>query len=210
MPIKIFHIIHISKLPFIVNCGFLYSDAIIRQNPLVGQTIGMNTIKDRRQKILLSSHNGLYVGQCVPFYFCPRSVMLYLLHRANHPGVLYRDGQQDIIHLVSDLHKTVDWAKRQKLRWAFTDSNAGSYYFNDFAKLSGLDRIDWDAVHAEDWRNFSVREKKQAEFLVENNFPWQLIEEIGVYSDLQLKLVHNILGFQKKQRFINVKSQWYY
>lgn len=58
------------------------NDALVRENHLEGTTIGMETIKDRRlHKCQLRSHPGLFVGQCVPFYFCPRPVMLYMIHK---------------------------------------------------------------------------------------------------------------------------------
>ena len=66
----------------------------------------MNQIKERRLKELtLSSHPGLHVGDCVPFYFCPRSIMLYLIYRANHPELAYRGGQKPIVHLEADLQQ---------------------------------------------------------------------------------------------------------
>jgi len=72
-----------------------------------GTTIGMTAIKTRRLSLPLESHPDLHVGDCVPFYFCPRSVMLYLIHQANHPDLSYRGGQGSIIHLEADLHETV-------------------------------------------------------------------------------------------------------
>jgi ssDNA thymidine ADP-ribosyltransferase, DarT len=62
----------------------------------------------------------------VPFYFCPRSIMLYLLHRGNHPELDYTGGQRPIVHLVADLHEIVRWAEAQGVRWAFSDRNAGT------------------------------------------------------------------------------------
>lgn len=56
---------------------------------------------------MLNSHPGLYVGQCVPFYFCPRSVMLYVIYCANHDELSYRGGQGPILHLEADLYETV-------------------------------------------------------------------------------------------------------
>jgi len=47
-------------------------------------------------------HPGTKVGQYVPFYFCPRSIMLYILHRGNHPDLDYREGQGPILHLQAD------------------------------------------------------------------------------------------------------------
>lgn len=118
---------------------------------------------------------------CVPFYFCPRSVMLYLIHRGNHPELDYRGGQAPILHFEADLHAMAAWAHAQQRRWAFTLSNAGSCFFEDRCDLVRLDEIDWAAVQARDWR--SCKEGKQAEFLVEYNSSWHLIERIGdMYS----------------------------
>lgn len=51
-----------------------------------------NDIKERRRQLRLTSHRDLRVGECVPFYFCPRSVMLYVIRHANHPKLTYRGG----------------------------------------------------------------------------------------------------------------------
>ena len=209
--IKIYHIIHISRLPSIIADGYLFSDSEITARPATGETIGMGTIKKRRLKELtLSSHPGLHVGKCVPFYFCPRSIMLYILHKANHADIDYQDGQYPIIHLVSDLHKTVEWANKHQLRWAFTDSNAGSRYFDDYSSLQNLDKIDWIAVHASQWSESHTKEKKQAEFLIERHFPWELVEEIGTFSSLQQQQVHEIIQSIHHQPQAKIRREWYY
>jgi hypothetical protein len=40
--------------------------------------------------------------------------------------------------------------------------------------------VDWKAVNAYYWSQY--KEAKQAEFLLEEQFPWSLVEAIGVYS----------------------------
>lgn len=126
---KIYHIVHVDKLTSIATDGFLFSDAELAQRPANGTVIGMNNIKARRMhELTLASRPGLYVGQCVPFYFCPRSVMLYLIHRRNSE-LAYKGGQGPIVHLVADLQAAVAWADANARRWAFTLSNAGSFYF---------------------------------------------------------------------------------
>ena len=82
--LKIYHIVHIDKLQSIINSGGLLSDSEVIRQGLNGTNIGMNSIKQRRLKELtLSTYPDLFVGQCVPFYFCPRSVMLYMMHMVN-------------------------------------------------------------------------------------------------------------------------------
>jgi len=206
---KIYHIAHVDRLPSIVADGFLWCDAeIIRRTPQ-GTSIGMNNIKQRRlNELRLTSHPDLYVGDCVPFYFCPRSVMLYLIYQGNHPDMAYAGGQGPILHFEADLHATVAWANTQHLRWAFTLSNAGSYYFEDYNDLAHLGKIDWNAVQAHDWRMH--KEGKQAEFLLEHSFPWRLIERIGVYSSTVYRQVANSLPQQGHRPNIEVLREWYY
>jgi len=125
---KIYHIVHVDRLSSIA-AGGLWCDAEVVRRSAPGTTIGMNAIKERRlNELTLASHPGLFVGECVPFYFCPRSIMLYLIYQRNHPDLAYRSGQGPIIHLESDLRQTVEWADTQGLRWAFTLGNAGSRF----------------------------------------------------------------------------------
>ena len=205
---KIYHIVHVDRLPSILADGSLWCDRVIRQRNTQGTTIGMNSIKDRRLSLPLSSHPGLHVGDCVPFYFCPRSVMLYLIYRANHEELAYHGGQEPIVHLEADLNGVVSWADQANHSWAFTTSNAGSNYFTDYSDLGHLNQIDWTAVAANDWAN--CREKKQAEFLVEDSFPWGLVERIGVRSRSIQNSVHGVLRGTSHQPPVTILPGWYY
>jgi hypothetical protein len=74
---KLYHITHVDNLGAIVADGMLVSDAsmIARGGPV--QAIGMSAIKQRRVEALeVATQRGTKVGEYVPFYFCPRSVML--------------------------------------------------------------------------------------------------------------------------------------
>ncbi len=206
---KIYHIVHVDRLPSIVSDGCLWCDAeVIRRAP-PGTTIGMTGIKQRRlEELTLSSHPELHVGDCVPFYFCPRSVMLYLIYQGNHPELTYRGGQSPILHLEADLRSVVAWADQQRRRWAFTLSNAGSRFFEDRGDLTNLDEIDWDAVHARDWRK--CKEGKQAEFLLEHSFPWNLVERIGVHSRAVLQQTVDSLPANCDRPVVEVRTEWYY
>jgi len=205
---KIYHICHVDRLPSVVASGGLLSDAAIQQQALPGTVIGMNNIKQRRlNELTLASHPGLHVGACVPFYFCPRSVMLFLIYRQN-PELRYRGGQGDIIHLEADLHATATWANAHARRWAFSLSNAGSYYFEDRADLARLTEINWDAVQANNWQQ--CKEAKQAEFLLENSFPWHLVERIGVSSRAVYGNVVNALPANGHRPTVDIRPDWYY
>jgi len=205
---KIYHIVHIDKLQSIINSGGLLSDSEVIRLGLGGTTIGMNKIKHRRlRELTLETYSDLYVGQCVPFYFSPRSVMLYMMHVKN-AEIDYSGGQGDIIHLEADLMNSITWANANSKRWVFTNSNAGSYYFKDTNDLSNISKLDWSTIQSNYW-NSSV-DKKQAEFLCENNFSWNLVERIGVSNETTYQQVLNIINNTNHKPLVEVKSDWYY
>ena len=205
---KIYHIVHVDRLPSIATDGFLWSDAEAHRHASPGTTIGITEIKQRRLTKSLRSHPGLHVGDCVPFYFCPRSVMLYVISRQNHPSLSYRGGQNPIVHLEADLREAVAWADFQRRRWAFTLSNAGSFYFEDRCDLAQLEEIDWEAVQANDWRN--CKEEKQAEFLVEQSFPWTLVRRVGVRDRNVLNRVRDAVRVVAHRPTAEPIPSWYY
>jgi hypothetical protein len=210
---KIFHIVHVDRLASIVADGAIWSDAAMLQRQLVGTTIGMSNIKARRLQLPLSCHAGLRVGGCAPFYFCSRSVMLYLIYRRNEE-LAYKGGQEPIVHLEADLHRAIEWAEQHGRRWAFTLSNAGAYYFDDCSDVDRLGDIKWDAVQARQWSGAgvpgSVKEGKQAEFLIEESFPWELVERVGVYSAAYVQPVSAAMGAAPHRPQIEIKRDWYY
>lgn len=169
----------------------------------------MNSIKERRlYELTLNSHPNLFVGSCVPFYFCPRSIMLYLIYRGDHEELSYRGGQGPIIHLEADLQASVAWANEAGRRWAYTLSNAGARYFEDRNDLAQLHEIDWSAVQARNWQ--SCKEGKQAEFLMEHAFPWDLVERIGVHSRPIYQRVASVLPPDGHRPAVEIRTDWYY
>ena len=206
---KIYHIVHVDRLASIVASDHLWCDATMSQRGDGGTSIGMGAIKQRRlTELTLASHPDLSVGDCVPFYFCPRSVMLYVVYRGDHPELTYRGGQSPIVHLESDLRQTIAWADEQRKRWAFTTSNAGARYFDDYSDLACLDQIDWDAVQARNW--VQHKEGKQAEFLIEGSFPWNLVLRVGVRSRRVYDQAKSALQFDKHRPRVEIKCDWYY
>jgi len=206
---KIYHILHIDKLSSVANDGYLLSDAkmIVRTN--TGTSIGMNKIKHRRlTELRLPSYPALHVGDCVPFYFCPRSVMLYIIHKKNNLEVTYKGGEEPIIHLEANFHEAVAWAKSNNKQWVFTLTNAGSRIFEDRTDINQLDAIRWSAVNARDWSK--CVEEKQSEFLIEERFPWELIRCIGVCSTSVRKQTEQLLSGQMHAPLVHVKRDWYY
>jgi hypothetical protein len=141
---SLYHISHIDNLASILRDGMLYSEAALLERGGPEAAVGMGHIKTRRLQIPVPCHPGTMVGDYVPFYFCPRSVMLYILYRGNHPELAYRGGQETIVHLEYDFEELVLWAEGEGRDWAISPTNAGASYTQFFADRSALRRIDWE------------------------------------------------------------------
>lgn len=207
---KIYHITHVDNLPDIIAGGGLISDAemIARGGPAA--PIGMSKIKRRRLSLPVHCHPGDNVGDYAPFYFCPRSIMLFVIHCANHADLIYRGGQEPIVHLEADLHDVIAWATAAGRRWAFSLSNAGARYTQFSASIADLDQLDWAAIAAKDFRSAAIKEAKQADLLVHGSFPWQLVSLIGVCSPaIRTRTVAAIAGSPHRPRVV-VQRDWYY
>lgn len=210
---KIYHITHVRNLPEIFAAGALWSDAERIAQGLNCEIVGMHEIKRRRlEEIEVDCHPGTRVGQYVPFYFCPRSIMLYILHMGNHPDLNYRDGQQPIVHLQADLMETIRWAEANGRRWAFSLQNAGTYYASFHNRIEDLSLVNWTAVQSTDFRSMEVKEGKQAEFLLLEAFPWTLVDKIGVHDTRIAEQVNQAMvnsGIAHRP-IVKVVPAWYY
>lgn len=207
---KIYHITPVDNLASIIAGGGLSSDAAISQRGGPATSIGMRSIKQARLRLPVRCYPGDFVGDYVPFYYCPRSIMLYVIHRANLPGLTYRGGQGPIIHLEADLHEVIAWADQNGTRWAFSLSNAGAAYAEFRKRADQLDQINWRAVASTDFRSVDVKEGKQAEFLVRQFFPWDLVRRIGVRSPDIKQQVDAVLQNTEHRPSVEIRTNWYY
>lgn len=208
---KIYHITHVGNLARIVADGCLLSDRRMIERGGRVQTVGMSKIKKRRvEELELTCHPGTKVGDYVPFYFCPRSVMLFVIHCANHIELSYRAGQGPIVHLEADLRGVIRWAEDSGIRWAFSLSNAGAYYTEFRSDMDDLEQLSWEAIGTKDFRDPEVKERKQAEFLIHERFPFDLIERIGVASSRVREQASAAIAGASRQPAIEVRPDWYF
>lgn len=104
----------------------------------------------------------------------------------------------------------IQWAESNNYRWACSKSNAGARYTRFFKKLEQLDEINWEAVATRDFRPAAIKESKQAEFLLFDACPWQLIDHIGVIDTQTEQRVTAMIRQAGHQTVVSVQSGWYY
>lgn len=200
---SVFHITHFDNLSSIIQGGGLWSDTQRINQNLNHTNIGYNHIKSRRLNHPVLVAGGGMIGQYVPFNFCPRSVMLYVVGQGHSE---YNNGQTEVIHLVTDVNNV-----RHYNRYCFfTDIHADLYYSQQFDDFNCLSELNWSAIQSRDWRDSQIKVCKQAEFLAMNHVPWHAITEIGVINqDVANRVIYLISHFEH-QPLVKVKPQWYY
>ena len=128
----IYHITHVQNLSSILERGGLLSDAKTEQSGIESVGIAHQHIKQRRARRSVPVCRRGTLADYVPFYFAPRSPMLYAIHRGAVEG--YDDGQRSILHLTS----TAELVVQSGLPFAFTEGHAEiafSEFFDDLESL---------------------------------------------------------------------------
>ncbi len=199
--VLVYHITDVANLPGLLGEGGLRSDvAMAQRNPTV---IGYTHIKERRMKqIRVPCCGGRFVGEFVPFYYCPRSPMLYTINRGSTG--LPSGCQRSIVHLVSTVAVGIGLGRA----WAISDRNAGSSYASFFADVKALNGLDWTAIRATDWRGKTSQ--KTAEFLVADFFPWTGFRAVGCHNNSVAKEVQDLLNHQHHRPAVSIEPGWYY
>ncbi|MGH9467694.1 MAG: DarT ssDNA thymidine ADP-ribosyltransferase family protein, partial [Terriglobales bacterium] len=73
-----------------------------------------------------------------------------------------------------------------------------------------LNQLDWNAIAAKDFRDSDVKESKQAEFLLHEYFPFDLIERIGVRGMAAYGQVNTVLVPAAHRPNVAIMQAWYF
>src|SRR5258708_14680384 len=97
----IFRITHIDNLPTLLVEDGIWCGNEMKKRSIPYISIGNKDLTASRATRVVKCCEHGNLNDYVPFYFCPRSVMLYLIER-QHPTT-YGGGQEPIIHLESSV-----------------------------------------------------------------------------------------------------------
>jgi len=196
--------IHIDNLPRLLEWRGDWSQNQASQRGLSKRPIHHTGIMDARERTHITVEPHGVVADYVPFYFGPRSPMLYAIKNGKVDGC---KDQKEIIYLVS----TAERVAEAKLPFVFTNGHAIIGYVDHFNRLEDLPKVPWDVIKAQYWNNIEDgRCKRQAEFLVRDFFPLSLVGGIGVANNTRLAKVQEILEAAGTSIDVRVCNGWYF
>lgn len=204
----ILHFTHVDHLAAIMREG-LWCDREAEERGLLSVGVGNTGIKDARRWLPVSAGPGGCPADYVPFYFAPRSPMMYSIYRGNVPQ--YQDGLEPLVYLVT----TIEAVREAGLRFVFSDGNCGSRvteYSDDLDRLDEL--VDWELMRAKWWANTPEdpdrMRRRMAEFLVHERVPWELFIAIVAMTERTANAARETAARLGLGTSVLVRSGWYY
>lgn len=210
IPTPIYRIIHVDNLHIYLRRQRMHAPNHTPTDGLVYRTIHDEDVQLSRRATCVPCGRRGTVRDYVPFYFGPRSPMLYRLHTSYR--VRYAEGQRPLLYLVATAQAVADAGRP----FVFSDGHGLAAFTSWFDDLRKLDRLDWPTIYAEWWRDtpddMDRQRRKQAEFLVHHWCPWPVVHEIAVLNEEAKQRVEDILAQYPPacRPLVAVRPSWYY
>lgn len=208
----IYHFTHLDNLKSILAEGRLVADNLA--TAMLATDVGDSEIKQARRQRPVPCPPGGVVADYVPFYFAPRSPMMYRIACDHRDGVAgrYPGGDDPLIYLVS----SVDRVAAAGLPWVASDGNCAvsiTRFTTDLADLAG--HVDWPLMDEEIWKNTpddpDRRRRRMAEFLVHREFPVDGLAGFAVRTDHRERELRRLLrAADMIDAYVVVRPTWYY
>lgn len=207
-PVRIYHFTHVDNLSSIVNCGELRCNNLLLGSDADHIDIAHHHIQDRRNRTRVPCGPGGVLHDYVPFYFAPRSPMLFAIHKGNVQS--YPEGQRPLVYLVT----TIPAVRARELQFVFTDGHAVVGISEFYDDLGDLNRIDWNIMVARYWgetdEDRDTPRRRQAEFLIYRVCPWDIIKAVVVIDEEMQRRAIDIVSTSSHQPPVLIRPAWYY
>ncbi|HRN27490.1 MAG: DUF4433 domain-containing protein [Ignavibacteriaceae bacterium] len=203
---QIFRITHYRNLDFTLRNG-IFSHNSEDGDPNYINIGNQQLINDRGGTIVRVAPNGT-LNDYVPFYFAPRSPMLYSISQGNVTG--FNGDQSDIAYIVSNIG-AIQEAERP---YIFTNAHAYIALSRQYNNIRNLDRIDWNLMNARYW-NRTIDDpdrmsRRMAEFLIYQFVPTTCILEVVIFNEQKLNYVNQLFTELNLNIPARICRDWYF
>lgn len=219
-PTRLFHITALANIPAILARGALVSKTASAVAGINYQNIAHAGAQGARARRTVPNPPGGGIHDYVPFYFAPRSPMLYAINGGKVLGCNWR--QEDIAHFETTV--TAVTGTGQPI--VFYDRNATLEYSVPYTDLAHLGTaVAWDLLTEAPqkdgfctfWQSKTTperyvdrMERRQAEFLVKDTFPLRAMTRIGVVNVDKANEVRAMLLQHQIALPVVVMPDWYF
>lgn len=202
-----YHITHVENLASIVKCGGLDCDRGCVEAGIEPIGIAYSSLKGQRARTEVTVAAGGTLADYVPFYYGPRSPMLYTIWRGNVTE--YDGSQEEIVHLVCAVEALAECG-----RFVITNRHPITALAEQFTDLAALDDLDWPLMNAKYWRDTDEdgdrKYRRQAEFLVHGHVPVEAIRLVGAMTREAAARAAKLLAGMPNPPPVIVRRGWYY
>ncbi len=194
---------HIENLPHLMENGVTHKNS--ENSNKSYKPIGDNTLIDTRSNFILP--NELFLGNYIPFYFGPRTPMLYVIQNG-YNGVTALHPSK-IIYCVTSVQTIIN----NNLPFLYTDGHATDRFSSFYSPevINDIEtQVDFKATKAKFWNDendLDLKRRKEAEFLILKDIPFNCLLGFGTYNDEARKALIE-LGIEEKK--VIVKSNLYF
>lgn len=175
-----YRVTHRDNLAHILEHGLVNKDHAKADENFV--SIGNHEIIDVRSSTEVNLNGYGFIGEFVPFYLTPRSIMLFNIITGHYAPKVPKRSKDELVVIRCCI---ATLATRPK--WFFTDGQANDGETSHFNDLNHLNRIDWNCIQNSNFSksdgDYDRQRRYQAEFLVHKVVPANCIESISVYND---------------------------
>jgi hypothetical protein len=203
---QIFRITHYRNLDFTLRNG------IFCRNSNDGDPNYINIghqqlINDRGGTIVRVVPNGV-LNDYVPFYFAPRSPMLYSISRGNVAG--FNGNQTDVAYIVCNI-RSIQVVDRP---FVFTNAHAYIALSTHYNNIQDLNNVDWNIMNSRYW-NSTIDDpgrmsRRMAEFLVYQFVPVSCILEVVLFNQQKLGYVNQLITELNLNIPARICRDWYF
>ncbi|MEF9903985.1 type II toxin-antitoxin system toxin DNA ADP-ribosyl transferase DarT [Streptomyces sp. P9-A2] len=206
---RLFHFTHVRNLRDILTEKQLVSDTVMQGRGGVLLECGDREVKAERRTRRITVPPYGCPADYVPFYFAPRSPMLYVISRGGVPT--YREGQTPLVYLVTSVGAVVESGRP----FVFSDGNCANEITQHFTTLGEMPTVvDWEIMAARYWANTADdgdrMRRRMAELLVLEHLPVTALHEVGAYDHAHAQQAHRLLREAGAELPLSVRREWYY
>jgi hypothetical protein len=204
---RIFRIVHISNVPWILDHGGLHCQNSADLDPNY-VNIGNVSLIDKRARRYVPIPPGGPLSDYVPFYFTPFSIMMYNV-KTGYGGITRRDNK-DIVIFVSSVHRLEELS----VSFVFTNQHAYAVDTEFYNDIQHLDKVDWPLLQSRDFKTDDNDPGKQlryqAEALIHMHVPLNAVLGIACVNDAVKHNLDALLEQHGIKLAVRSKPTWYF